>query len=445
MRKLAAHHLLSASSFTSSVNGHCATEVLVINKSTSNASMPASRSAVRASVMSLWVIFGLAMGPAVALGLARFAYALLLPAMREEFGWSFADAGAMNTANAAGYLAGALVAAPIGKKYGDKIVFASSLLLTALAVGATGLTANFTILLMLRLVAGITGALAFVAGAGLTSAAAAGGSKGHAPTLLGIYFSGAGIGIAVSALAVPPMLATVGWRGGWLVLGALSLMATVLGCIALRRLPALAYSHANTARGGWSPRFMARTLIAYALFGAGYIAYMTFIVAFMQAEQGFISANVSVFWAILGLASVAAAFGWGPILGRLHGGWGGALTISVVSIGAAVPLLWSGPAGAYLSAILFGSSFLAVIAAVTAFARRAAKPHAWTAAIAALTIAFGLGQCIGPLLSGALADGSSGVRAGLWLSVGILIVAAVVAAFQHEPGPATAQQKTMST
>ena len=62
-----------------------------------------------------------------------------------------------------------------------------------------------------------------------------------------------------------------------------------------------------------------------------------------------------------------------------------------------------------------------------------AKPHAWTAAIAALTTAFGLGQCIGPLLSGALSDGASGVRAGIWLSVGILALAAFVALFQPEP------------
>ncbi len=36
---------------------------------------------------------GLALGPAVALGLARFAYALLLPAMRTDLSWSFAQAG----------------------------------------------------------------------------------------------------------------------------------------------------------------------------------------------------------------------------------------------------------------------------------------------------------------------------------------------------------------
>ena len=58
----------------------------------------------------LWVVIGLAMGPTVALGLARFAYALLLPPMRAELGWNYAAAGALNTSNAAGYLAGALVA-----------------------------------------------------------------------------------------------------------------------------------------------------------------------------------------------------------------------------------------------------------------------------------------------------------------------------------------------
>src|ERR1700753_3614032 len=104
----------------------------------------------------LWVVFGLAMGPAVALGLARFAYALLLPAMRADLGWSFADAGAMSTANAAGYLVGALVAAPMGRRFGDRMVFAAGLVLTSLAVAASGMTGNFTGLLVLRLLAGFT-------------------------------------------------------------------------------------------------------------------------------------------------------------------------------------------------------------------------------------------------------------------------------------------------
>ena len=37
-------------------------------------------SEARTALTPMWVVVGLAMGPAVALGLARFAYALLLPA-----------------------------------------------------------------------------------------------------------------------------------------------------------------------------------------------------------------------------------------------------------------------------------------------------------------------------------------------------------------------------
>jgi predicted MFS family arabinose efflux permease len=381
----------------------------------------------------LWVIVGLAMGPAVALGLGRFAYALLLPAMRADLGWSFADAGALNTANAAGYLVGALVAAPLGKRMGDKRAFAVSLLLTSLAVGVSGLTANFSVLLALRAAAGFTGALAVVSGAGLTSLAAMGGPKSRAPTLLGVYFSGAGIGITASALAVPLLLGTVGWRGGWFVLGALALAATLFGWLALRRTPEPSYSSTSTARGRWSSRFMARKLLAYGLFGAGYIAYATFIVAFLRLEEGFTGPAITRFWSILGLSSVAAAFVWGRILSQLKGGWGTAATLSVVTIGTTVPLLWSAPAGAYLSAILFGGSFLAVLAAVTSFARRVTMPHEVTAAIATLTVALGLGQCIGPILSGALSDGPNGLRSGLWLSVAILTIATVVAALQREP------------
>ena len=65
---------------------------------------------------TIWVALGLALGPAVVLGLARFAYALLLPAMRAELHWSLGTAGAMNSANAIGYLAGALATAGLARR-----------------------------------------------------------------------------------------------------------------------------------------------------------------------------------------------------------------------------------------------------------------------------------------------------------------------------------------
>jgi len=57
---------------------------------------------------ALWLAVALSLGAAVSLGITRFAYALMLPPMRADLGWSYTLAGGMNTANALGYLLGAL-------------------------------------------------------------------------------------------------------------------------------------------------------------------------------------------------------------------------------------------------------------------------------------------------------------------------------------------------
>ena len=392
-----------------------------------------SKSAPQPAASSLWIVAGLAMGPAIALGLARFAYALLLPAMRADLGWSYATAGAMNTANAAGYLAGALIAAPIARRIGIKQTFLSGIFVTAIGVGAAGLTSQFTQLLVLRFLAGLTGALAFVAGGSM--AAAVSSSAARAPLALGIYFSGGGLGVAMSALTVPLLLDTVGWRGGWLVLGGLALVASLIALPALSRAPLPAEQAPAAKPSAWSAREISVELLGYVLFGAGYIAYATFIIAQLRTHSRFSSEEVAFFWAFVGCAAIVGVFVWGPILARLKGGRGAAAVIAVVALGAALPLMSSSRATAYLSAFLFGGSFLSTITAVTSFARRAAPPEAWTRAIAALTVAFGIGQCVGPILSGYLSDGPEGVRIGLEVSAAILVASAVVIAFQRERRP----------
>ncbi|HXP66724.1 MAG TPA: YbfB/YjiJ family MFS transporter, partial [Steroidobacteraceae bacterium] len=128
---------------------------------------------------SLWIVAGLAMGPVVALGLARFAYALLLPAMRSDLGWSYANAGAMNTANAVGYLGGALLAAPLARRFGVKQTFLAGILITAAGIGASGLSGHFGLLMCLRVLTGVSGALAFVAGGSMAAVVA--GDAARAP------------------------------------------------------------------------------------------------------------------------------------------------------------------------------------------------------------------------------------------------------------------------
>ncbi|MGH3425036.1 MAG: YbfB/YjiJ family MFS transporter, partial [Nocardioidaceae bacterium] len=298
---------------------------------------------------------GLALGPAVAIGLARFAYGLLLPGMRSDLSWSFAQAGAMNTANAIGYLLGALVAAPLVVRIGVRRAFTVSLVLTAVALLGCAPFDAFVVLLVLRLVAGVTGAVTFVVGATLAAQVAGGGSHSRAAVVLGVYFAGGGLGVAISGLVIPPLLAGTGaggWRWGWVALAALAFAATAAAVPAAHRvsLPARRSSGASRA---WRPGPIGVTMGAYALFGAGYIAYVTFIVAFLEGE-GAAAGEISAFWIVLGLAAVGSSFAWGPVLGRLRGGRGIALALGAVAIGALLPLLSDAGAATFGSAVLFG-------------------------------------------------------------------------------------------
>lgn len=160
-------------------------------------------------------------------------------------------------------------------------------------------------------------------------------------------------------------------------------------------------------------------LIGYGLFGAGYIAYMTFIAAYLT-QNGADEFGIAQFWVLLGLAAVAGSILWSPILGRLGGGRGVALTLAAVLVGTGLPAASGSMIAAYSSAVIFGGSFLSTPASVAGCARQLLPQRYWTNAVAALTVIFALGQCIGPVLAGAVSDGPDGVRAGLLLGAGLL-------------------------
>src|SRR5258708_39527582 len=73
-----------------------------------NAASTATPTEAAQRLPTLMLAAGLSLGSAIALGLARVAYALLWPSLKLDLGWSFAQAGALDTANALGYLLGAL-------------------------------------------------------------------------------------------------------------------------------------------------------------------------------------------------------------------------------------------------------------------------------------------------------------------------------------------------
>ncbi|GAB3825157.1 hypothetical protein GCM10027610_004570 [Dactylosporangium cerinum] len=174
----------------------------------------------------LWRAAGLALGTASALGLARFGPGLFIPAMRERLGWSLAEAGGLTTANSAGYLLGAAVTAGVAGRIGPARTFRAGMLLTAASLAGTAATGRYPLLLAVRTLGGLGGALVFIAGAVL-AARLAGTTRSVAPVT--VYYCGTGLGVVLTGGTVPVLLDRhpERWPLGWALLAGAAALATL--------------------------------------------------------------------------------------------------------------------------------------------------------------------------------------------------------------------------
>lgn len=412
---------------------------------------------------ALWLAAALSLGAAVSLGITRFAYALILPPMRADLGWSYTLAGAMNTANALGYLLGALATPLLLRRLAPGALLLAGSVLGTLFMALSGFFVTPAPLLMQRLLAGVASALVFVTG-GLLAARLGSVQARRSGLLLGLYYGGAGWGISASALLVPAVLARApgphAWAWAWWALAGVCALATAVLRWPVRVLRGLdaapAASATAAAASGAQPhetsanmqdaasakaagtasaapplrwRALAPALAGYTLFGVGYIGYMTFVVALLR-EQGASGAAVTVFYALLGLAVLLSSRIWAGLLDRAKGGGALALLNALLGVATVLPALTAWWPVVLASGLLFGGVFLSVVASTTALVRHNLPPARWALGISAFTIVFAVGQIVGPTVVGWIADGPGGLARGLVFSACALWLGALLAARQ---------------
>ncbi len=379
----------------------------------------------------------LALAAAVSLGLARFAYALLLPPMRADLGWSYFTAGAMNTVNAAGYLLGALLMPRWLARLDARRVMLAGGAGAVLGLAAHALLRDDAALLALRFALGVASAASFVGGGVLAARLAAlPAAAGRSGLVLGLYYGGTGLGIVLSALLVPMIVAPAAtrWPGAWLVLAGAAALCTLATALAGAPIAAPAAAGVAARDEAWRWPRLARALgwglAGYFLFGLGYIGYMTFIVTLLR-EQGLGGAAITAFYALLGAGVVASSWLWAGLLQRFRGGGPMALLNALLALATVLPVLSAQPALVFASGALFGCVFLSVVASTTALVRHNLPPAAWSLGISAFTIVFAAGQIVGPSLVGRVADGAGGLARGLVISAAALLVGALLALVQR--------------
>jgi predicted MFS family arabinose efflux permease len=347
------------------------------------------------------LILVLAIAPAIGLGICRFAYSLVLPDMRDSLGWSYSTAGFMNTINAAGYLAGALGASAFVRRFGLFNTLRISAAACVLSLVVSALTAEVSIFSAARLVSGIAAAFAFVAGGALATNVAQAQQQRQA-FYLSLFYIGPAVGILISGFVSPFLLEWSGPGSWWIVWAALAIISALMALVLpLARVeeppPQVASANAEISI---TPVLI--YLISYFLFGAGYIAYMTFMIAYVRNAGGGALAQ-SAFWTCIGIGAFAQP-----------------------------------------SALIFGNAFFAVVSSTTAFARLNYPREAWPKAIAMMTVAFGIGQTLGPIATGFITDRMGSLSYALNVSAVVLVIG-VIACLCHRPIPQAAHVRDVAS
>ena len=144
---------------------------------------------------------------------------------------------------------------------------------------------------------------------------------------------------------------------------------------------------------------------------------------------------MTLFWLALGLVATVTTLLWGRVLGTFRNGRGPALIYAASMVGTLPVLLSTDPTAMFVSAVLFGGSFLAGPAAMTIVVQRQLPAASWTAAISLMTVGFASGQTVGPILAGAISDATGKIEASFWLSAILLGLAAGASLLQRPAAP----------
>ena len=359
---------------------------------------------------------------AVAIGIGRFVYTPILPVMLESLAWSKAEAGLVASSNFLGYLIGALLAArPIAASRLQRGLIAA-LLVSATTTLGMAFQSHIAVLMGLRLLGGAASAFVIVLASTLVLARLSAAQRGN---LAALHFAGVGVGIMLSAAVVSALQAVgAGWQAMWLWSGGMALLGTVLVAVLIpgQTIVEAAPPIASTAQ---SPRGLPMLIVAYGLFGFGYVITATFLVTSVRISAELRELEAWI-WVLFGFAAVPSVALWSWAAARLGTTMAFALACLAEAVGVAASVEWITVPGICLSAALLGGTFMGITTLGFIAARQLSRADPQRA-MGLMTASFAFGQMIGPTAAGYLFDSLGSLRVPSQVAAGALVVAAGLA------------------
>jgi predicted MFS family arabinose efflux permease len=351
----------------------------------------------------------------VGIGLARFAYTPLIPALIAAEWFAPAAAAYLGAANLAGYLAGALLARRMAPDARAASALRANMLLASAAFFACAAPLPFAWFFIWRFAAGVAGGVLMVLAAPTVLAHVPPARRGVAG---GAIFTGVGLGIAASGTLVP-LLLRAGLTATWCGLGALALALTLL---AWRSWPAeptgappAPPAPATQYKAHSAPALRA-LYVEYALNAVALVPHMVFLVDFVARG---LARGIDVgaqYWVLFGIGAVAGPLLAGLVADRI--GFGRALRLAFVVQAAAValPAITGAPAALAVSSLVVGAMVPGIVPLVLGRVHdliprdERERQAGWSLA----TVAFALGQAAAAYGFSFLFGRTGGAHAGLF-------------------------------
>jgi predicted MFS family arabinose efflux permease len=324
----------------------------------------------------------------VGIGLARFAYTPLIPALIDAKWFTAAQAAYLGAANLAGYLAGALSARAIARACPTASVLRAMMALASVTFFASAMPLSFGWFFVWRFASGLAGGVLMVLAAPAVLPHVPPTRRGLAG---GAIFTGVGLGIAASGTLVP-MLLTVGLVATWCGLGGLALLLTILAWSGWPRDGTPASPRPVVARAGARLRAL---YIEYGLNAFGLVPHMVFLVVFIAHGLGQGLEAGAAYWVLFGVGAALGPMLAGYLADRIGFARALRLTFAVQALAVALAVLPTGAPGLALSSLVVGAFVPGVVPLVLGRVHELAPPEQTRAAWSLATVAFAVGQAAG--------------------------------------------------
>lgn len=366
-----------------------------------------------------------ALAMAAAMGFGRFSFTPILPGMVTDLGLSSGDAGLIAAANFTGYLAGAILAAYGWVAGRERSAGLAALTISTLLLAAMAGVETVWAFCVLRFLAGLASAFAMIF---ITTVVLGHAARAGSEAVQSAHFGGVGFGIAVSSLMVAIVafsgpFGIASWQVDWLAGAVISLIALLIVIVLLPPAPKYEAKPSPEPPLVWKLPLVLLT-ISYALFGFGYVVTATFVVTMARMSDAGPMVEFLT-WFLAGCTAAVSLFAWRPVMIRI--GLRGAYVTSLLIEAAGVlgSVLLPSPYAPIVGGLMLGATFMIITAYALRIGRQLA-PESQRRALAFLTAAFGVGQILGPLVAGLLAERTGSFDAGTIAAAGALLAAALV-------------------